>query len=133
MTKYYTSLLALALLSCGTRIHYLGRTSVPTKDIDVYVDASAIKKPFTIIGKGYPRNVVGTENLRKLQEKAIRLAKEKGADAILFQDYYLTRDDAHVYKLNQSDSTGRVTLSNSSVVPAVSSERNILFLKYDHE
>jgi hypothetical protein len=132
MARYYTLLFSIVLASCGTRINYLGNSSTPTRNVDVYVDASSIKKPYTIIGKGYINTVRDFYNLKKLQHKATELAKEKGADAILFQDYFITEDRANVYKTN-TDSIGNrlIGVKSATVTPSVISSRNILFLKYD--
>lgn len=55
MKYIYTSLvLSTIFTSCAMRIDYLGSASTPTNNVDVYVDPSAIKRPYTIIGKGYP-------------------------------------------------------------------------------
>lgn len=132
MAKYYSLLFFILLFSCGTRINYLGNSSTPTKEVDVYVDASAIKKHYTIIGKGYLNTVRSFYNLEKLQHKATELAKEKGADAILFQDYFITEDRTSVYRTNTDSSGNRlIGVKSETVAPSAISSRNILFLKYD--
>ena len=122
------------LLSCGTTVNYLGSSSAPTQNVDVFVDASAIKKQYTIIGKGYVEYAVGSTRgkIERMQAKAIEKAKQKGADAILFQDYYITENGADIFRVSSSDSTGKVagTAKNASVRPVVSSQQDILFLKY---
>ena len=130
MTKYYSTVLfSILLISCGTRINYLGTSSTPTKDVDVFVDASSIKKPYTIIGKGYAETMIGEpSNLEKVQAKAVAKAKEKGADAILFEDYYVADNGATVYKPENKKGTATKT---STVNSAISTKRDILFLKYD--
>ncbi|HWJ91949.1 MAG TPA: hypothetical protein VNR87_12600 [Flavisolibacter sp.] len=134
MTKIYTTLLfSSVLFSCGLHINYLGTTSAPTQKVDVFVDPAAIKRPFTVVGKGYADRAFG-DNTKNLQPKAVRMAMEKGADAILFQDLYVTEDKSTVYtSVRKTDSSGRssVLLRNSSSSPIVNSKVDILFLKYD--
>jgi hypothetical protein len=130
MLKIYIPVLALcALTSCGFRIAYLGNTSTPTSQVDVYVDASSIKKPYVVVGKGYVEKPVGPDpRIEKIQESAIRKAKEKGADAVLFQDYYNVLPVTTSSTVAHTDSTGTRVTSNSG--PVISSGRNIIFLKY---
>jgi len=129
MYKIY-SLLIIILFSCSTRINYLGTSEPPTKHVDVFVDASAIKKPYTIMGKGYQGL---STTMEVMQQKAINLAMEKGADAVLFQDYFITDEPATAYDIAKTDSTGK-TLSakrRNETSSVVSSRINILFLKYN--
>lgn len=131
---YFVTASVFMLFSCGTTVNYLGSSSTPTQNVDVFVDASAIKKQYTIIGKGYVEYAVGSPRgkIERMQAKAIGKAKQKGADAILFQDYYITENGADVFRVSSSDSTGKVlgTAKNASVRPVVSSQQDILFLKY---
>ncbi len=135
MIKYYTLLLIL-FYSCGTKLNYLGSSYTPSKNVDVYVDASAIKKPYTIIGKGYMVYGYGFDSksrIEDIQERAIKKAKEKGADAILFNDYYIKEDGASIHSVTKTDSIGKglITVQSGSVGPVISSKRDILFLKYN--
>jgi hypothetical protein len=137
MKQIYTALLLSSVFSsCVTRINYLGNTFTPTDKVDVYVDASAIKRPYTIVGKGYPDyvgygGVFGSTD--KLQEKVVQVARKKGADAVLFQEYYVQHDGSNFYSTSRTDSVERgvVTATRGSVTPVVSAGRYILFLKYD--
>lgn len=129
MLKIYTFMAAAMLLfsSCGFRIGYLGNSSSPTSKVDVYVDPSSIKRPYTVMGKGYVERTIGTEgSAERIQAKALKKAREKGADAILFEDYFLVPPAASVAS-TRIDSV-RTSVSHSGTVLA--SGRNILFLKY---
>jgi hypothetical protein len=135
MIRFYT-LLSLALSSCGSHLNYLGSSYSPTKNVDVYVDASAIKHPYTIVGKGYMEYGVGgysKSSIEKMQAKAIQKAKSKGADAILFQDYYFKDNGASMQTVTKADSVGKSLLSvqTGNINPVISSRTDILFLKYD--
>ena len=122
------------LVSCfSVNVRYLGTELSPTKQVDVYVDPSAIKKPYTIIGKGYPDYGVYMQGeLELMQEKAIKKARQKGADAILFQDVYLVNEGSPAGSVHRTDSLGRIRLSPvaSLVAPLVTGSKIILFLKY---
>jgi len=130
MIKLYTSLLATLIFSCSTRLNYLGTSSTPTKKVDVYVDPSAIKRPYTIMGKGYQEsNIISKE---RMQEQAVMKAREKGADAVLFVDYFITDNEIYSYSTVQPDSSAKtLKLHNRSSSAVVNSQVSILFLKYD--
>jgi len=134
MKKIYPLfILPVFVLSCGSRINYLGSSYSPTQKVDVYVDPSSIKKPYTIVGKGFFQAVYPSRNnIDKMQTKAIAKAREKGADAILFDSYYVIHDGAAVHSVTKTDSVGRGTVSvnNTTVSPVISTGTNILFLKY---
>lgn len=138
MIKYY-SLLALALYSCGSHLNYLGNSYPASKNVDVFVDASAIKKGYTIIGKGYMEygylspGPEAKKRIEKMQKKAIETARHKGADAILFQDYFIKEDGASIHTVTKTDSIGRglISVQAGRVSPIISSKTDILFLKYD--
>lgn len=136
MLKLYSLIVAASIFSsCGVSVSYLGNAYDKTSRVDVYVDPSAIKKPYTVMGKGYEERLVGYRySVEKIQERAIAKAKEKGADAILFQDYYLQ----HAGTAYSTSTTVKVDTINRTVVtsgngqsgPVVSTGRHILFLKY---
>lgn len=134
MYKVCSSLiLSVILFSCySAQVHYIGSNYSPTKKVDVFVDATAIKKPYTVMGKGYFSTVYERASER-LQENAVYKAKEKGADAVLFQDVLLLSDGRSLSGVSKTDSVGRssVTVSRTSISPVVTSKREILFLKYD--
>ena len=133
MYKIYTTLfLSVILLSCySAKVHYIGSSFEPTRRTDVFVDESSIKKPFTIIGKGYVSTSY-ERALGRIQKNAIETAKEKGADAILFQDVFIVDESSSISGISRSDSSGRSSLSirKSVASPVITTKREILFLKY---
>ena len=132
---YLLIFICFFLVSCfSVNVRYLGTEFSPTKQVDVYVDPSAIKKPYTIIGKGYPDyGLYMQAELELMQEKAIQKAREKGADAILFQDVYLVKEGSPAGSVHSTDSLGRIILSPvaAPVSPSVTGSKIILFLKYN--
>src|SRR5829696_4209657 len=106
MVRFYLLLCLLPLASCGVYINYLGSSYAPTKNVDVYVDAASIKKPYTIVGKAYVSEH-SLYTLEQLQAELVKKAMEKGADAILIQDYYLTHDGYSVNTVTRTDSINK--------------------------
>ena len=134
--KYIYPVLLFSLLSasCAVRMNYLGSSYPPTEQVDVYVDASAIKRPYTVIGKAYPEYAGYAElvyTTEKLQEKVVEIARQKGANAVLFQD--LLRDGTSIYSETKTDSVnkGVVTTTTGGITPTTTRERLIFFLRYD--
>ena len=133
MNKVYFFLFAVLLTSCLPRISYLGNTYASTKDPDLFVDEKNIERPYKVIGKGYPvRFTLFSSEL--LQKKALQKAKDKGADAVLIQDYLVQNAVANVNSVYRSDSAGPGLITTGS--SAISHENGvytsftILFLKY---
>jgi aspartokinase len=134
MLKLYFILIVSVSSSCGVSVNYLGNSFDKTSEIDVYVDPAAIKKNYLVIGKGYEKLSQFSRNgIEKLQLKAIEKAKQKGADAILFQDYHVFHPGTTISTAAIVDTSNRgvVTTSNTQAGPVVASGRKILFLKYN--
>jgi hypothetical protein len=131
MSKRYAFLpLILGIASCASRISYVGTAYSPTKKVDIFVDESAIKRTYSIVGKGYLRGNLALTSPEKVQSNAIVKAKEKGADAILLKDYYLPVGYNGI-STRQTDSAGKGSLTvGSSAVAYPGSEFIVLFLKY---
>ncbi len=77
-------LLLLVLTSCIT-VDYVGKRYTPTNQVDMYFDEADIKRDYEVMGtlEAETREFVSME---KVQEKIIKEARSKGADAILFGD-----------------------------------------------
>jgi hypothetical protein len=129
MTRTCTLCASILLFSCSTRINYLGSSNAPTQKVDVFVDPSAIRKPYTIMGKGYVNfSVYAKKSIERSQEKALVLAREKGADAILFQDQYFLQQNPTIVSTVRTDSLKLTTTQPAGQV--VASRIDVLFLKY---
>jgi hypothetical protein len=137
MKKIYPLFLIPAFFtSCGMSLNYLGQSYQQTHQIDVYVDPSTIRKPYRVIGKGYPRGTaLGRNDINRVQKLAVELAKKKGADAVLFEDYFLVNTDQSVKSSVTADTLRKgITLSTTigaSPGAVLNTGRNILFLKYE--
>jgi hypothetical protein len=132
MKLLYTALFLFSVSSCATRLHYIGNSFPASQSVDLYVDPSAIAKPYIIVGKGYIKEGIGSPNyIKRIQPLAINKAKQKGADAVLIQDYYAPAT-ADLHTVLRTDSVGRgtVTVGNTTVQPAGIQNFTVLFLKY---
>ena len=133
MKKFYTPLFILTILSCSPKIRYVGSKYAPIDKVDVYVDASAIMKPYIIVAKGYPgfSFMVSIANQEKILKKAILKAKQYGADAVFLRDYYVQTNGTSITTTIATDSIIRTGTSNTSIQPNQGYINNeILFLKY---
>lgn len=88
------------------------------------------------MGKGYADYIGYTGafgSLDKLQRKVIEVARNKGANAVLFQDYFLQNEGANISTISRTDSVGKgiVTATSGVLTPTLTTGRNIFFLKYD--
>jgi len=133
MIRFYPLMISIVLFSCFSqnRLSYLGNSFKPTKTVDVYVDAAAIKKAYTIMGKSYYETGL-TINFEKVQQLATEKAKEKGADAVLFQDYVIANGNS-IETTTKIDTSGRtpIRVRTTTSTPSELNRVDILFLKYD--
>jgi len=53
MKKIYFFMIPLFIFSCSTRIQYVGKSYKPGADPEIYVSESEVKRPYSIIGRGY--------------------------------------------------------------------------------
>jgi hypothetical protein len=79
----------LSTASCANKIIYYGRTYPPTDTVEIYFRESDISEANEIMGKA-TYEVTARRNSDKVQNKIVARVKEKGADAILFDEIALT-------------------------------------------
>jgi hypothetical protein len=137
MKILYTALAIFFMAACAPRaktfshLDYLGTSLTPTDSVAVFVDASAIEKPYTIIGKAYLKaGMLGNLSIKRLQAESVEKAKQNGADAVLIQDYLVY--DPSVTSVLRTDSLGKgtVTVANTALHQHGSQRFAIVFLKY---
>lgn len=75
--------------SCSNKIIYYGRTYPATLKMDIFFRETDITEPNEIMGK-VTYEVTAKRSSDKVQSKIVNKMKEKGADAILFDDISLT-------------------------------------------
>jgi hypothetical protein len=127
MNKFFLlSTVAFFLLSCSSRIGYMGESSKPTDKVDFFVDPASITKTYKVIGKGYI-NMNYIERPEKIQKKAILKGMEIGADAVVVQEYW-TADNG--FSINTSfgvDSTRKKVITSRE---SAGNGFSITYLKY---
>jgi hypothetical protein len=132
MKNLYLALIMIES-SCTSSLEYIGAYFPPTKNVDVFVSESAIKKPYDIVGKSVvPNRLIGLR-LEKMQSRAIVKARQKGADAILIMDYFVD-DWYHLKGISRIDSlsNGTKSVSNHRIQGSPFENFEILYLKYSH-
>ncbi len=78
------SLLACCISACVT-VDYIGKQYTPTTQVEMYFDEADIKKDFEVMGT-MQAEAGEFINMETIQEKMMKKAREKGADAILIGD-----------------------------------------------
>jgi len=137
MKSNFTPLVTIILLiSCAPKLIYVGGDFGQTKTVEVFVDETNIKKDFEIVGTGTADlnyTWAGKNYDEKIMKKAIEKAKQQGADAVLFRNYF-TRPVAPVYQQQSqtiySDTSTTRKSSQTVLLPPQSVGKQILFLKY---
>lgn len=135
MKKFY-HLFLVFLISCSPKIVYVGNYLGASKQVDVYVDARYITRDFEVIGIA-KEDLINTWQGKNYDEivakKAIEKAKQCGADAIFFSNYYLrpfTSETRRDSKTIFSDTSIASSSSVKNILDPQSTGKQILFLKY---
>lgn len=82
--------LAIFLLSaCTPSINYLGDSYGYSSSVEIFYDEGDIPRDFKIMGH-LSHDLFINHAPESIQEEMIKVAMEKGADAILFSDYTTT-------------------------------------------
>jgi hypothetical protein len=134
MKKIYLFMIPLFTFSCSTNIQYVGNSYKPGADPEVYVSESEIKRPYSIIGRGYIKTGIYTRgiNWNQVQRKAIQQGWQHGADAVLIIQKNTVNPLPTVRTYGTVDSVGKSLQTNSvsEVYYPISTWHDILFLKY---
>lgn len=134
MKKIYHFLIPLFIFSCSTKIQYVGNSYKPGADPEVYVSESEIKRPYSIIGRGYIKTGIYSRgiNWNQVQRKAIQQGLQHGADAVLITQINTINPLPTIRTYGTVDSVGKSLQTNSlsEAYYPVSSWNDILFLKY---
>ena len=129
MYMLYILLISILFTSCSTKIRYIGKALPPTKSIEVFISEQSIKRPFEYIGKGY---LGYRKNPKKIQQQAEKIGLQKGADAVLITDYFISNPGNNITNPYSPDSTIQHLLSIQNTVGTayLTNEYRILYLKY---
>ena len=125
----FASIMFIAFASACTP-SYLGKTYAPTEHVDVYLDPADVRKEYIIMGSSSIDK--GFRSIDAVQQKAIDLGKEKGADGVilkLMEEVVATSQNASgtVKKKKEKD-----TFTSSSTTTDIKSEKLLVtFIKYE--
>ena len=135
MKKIYFLMIPLFIFSCSTRIQYIGKSYKPGADPEIYVSESEVKRPYSIIGRGYIKTGIYSWriNWNKVQREAIKQGWQHGADAVLIIQTNTINPLPTVRTYGSVDSVGKSLQTNSvsEVYYPVSTWHDVLFLKYN--
>jgi len=133
MKKIYTLFIPILLVSCSTKVQYVGGSYQPTSKPDVYVTESSIKKPYTIMGQGYIQAGFKDINWSKVQKESIKLGREHGADGILIVQRRAISTYPAISTQTRIDSVNKGINGSSQTETyyPVSAWHEIFFLKYN--
>ena len=113
MFKYAVSLLAFVLFvgACAERgVDYVGTSYSPTIHVDLYFSEADVEEDYVVMGRAIAR--AGTRaSTKRLQEKLLQEAREKGADGVIILDF----DRVPVGELTNENTIGTTTTSTTSV------------------
>ncbi|HEU4471600.1 MAG TPA: hypothetical protein VFR58_10980 [Flavisolibacter sp.] len=110
---------------------YLGKSYPATTEVDEYFDSSDIKKSYTVMGKA--ELLQGFRSLEKAQRKIITLAKQKGADGVIFsieEEVYGTSASTGV-TVNGKKKEKTTASSNTTTTDMKRKKIRATFVKYD--
>lgn len=110
---------------------YLGKSYPATELVDEYFDISDVKKSYTVMGKA--ELLKGFRSLEKAQQKIIKLAKQKGADGVIFsteEEIYGTSSSSGV-NVNGKKKEKITASSNTTTTDMKQLKIKATFVKYD--
>lgn len=110
---------------------YLGKSYPATDSVDEYFDSSDVKKPYTVMGRA--ELIKGFRSLQKTQQRIIKLAKQKGADAVIFyseEEVYGTSSSSGV-SVNGKKKDKTTASSNTTTTDMKQTKIKATFLKYE--
>jgi len=85
-------LLVTLATACSPTIYYLGDQYQPTTQIDVFYDGKDVKKEYKTIGQLTHDKIVAYSSV-EIKTQMIEEGKRRGADAIIFTDTEVVREN----------------------------------------
>lgn len=122
--------LAMLAFNKGFAQKYFGKTYAPTQNVDEYFDPADVTKPHTVMGKTDLGK--GFRSLEKTQAKILELARQKGADGVIFsmeEEVYATSNSGGGTVSQKKDKQATVT-SNSTTTDLKQKKVRATFIKY---
>lgn len=109
---------------------YFGKTYSSTQNVDEFYDVADVTKGYTIMGK--TELAKGFRSLEKTQAKIIELAKQKGADGVIFsmEEEVFGKSTSSGGSINQKKEN-KTTISSSSTTTDLKEKKiRATFIKY---
>ncbi|UKT65009.1 hypothetical protein [Pedobacter mucosus] len=120
-------LIAMAF-ACAPK--YFGKTYSATQNVDIYMDAADVKKPYTTMGSSSFDE--GFKGLDATQQKVIEMGRQQGADGVIMK---LTEE---VIATNSSGTTVVTKKTKNDIITGGSTTTNVkknkitaTFIKYN--
>jgi hypothetical protein len=110
---------------------YFGKSYPATEAVDEYFDSSDVKKSYTVMGRA--EILKGFRSLEKAQQKIIKLAKQKGADGVIFsieEETFGTSSSSGV-NVNGKKKEKVTASSNTTTTDMKQTKIKATFVKYD--
>ena len=89
---FVSILLVTFTIACGPTIYYLGDQYQPTTQLDVFYDAKDVKKEYKTIGQLTHDKMMDYGTV-EIKSQMIEEGKRRGADAIIFTDTEVVREN----------------------------------------
>ncbi len=122
---------ALLLVAACAHVDYVGQSFAPTSHVDVFFKEGDVPHEYSVMGK-----VIATANdlvsAEKLQDKIVRKAQAKGADAVVLLGMERYKSGQNTDYNETTEQRGRKTRThgNSSTTDQEQKEIQALFIKY---
>ena len=84
--------LLISFSACGPTIHYLGDTYTSKENLDVFYDINDVTNNYVVIGQMTHDKFIDYD-LDIIKKEMVSKAKMNGADAIVFQDFSVEREN----------------------------------------
>lgn len=109
---------------------YFGKTYPATQNVDEYYDAVDVTKAHIVMGK--TDLGMGFRSIEKTQAKISALAKQKGADGVIFsieEEVYATSNSGRG-SVNQKSEKKATVFNNSTTTDLKQKKIRAIFIKY---
>ncbi|QNL47871.1 hypothetical protein H8S90_13685 [Olivibacter sp. SDN3] len=124
------ALLGFFFLNTTYAQKYFGKTHTPTQNVDEFYDLEDVEKEYTVMGK--TELAKGFRSLEKTQQKIIDLAKQKGADGVIFsmeEEVYGTSNSSGGV-INEKKKNKTTASSSSNTIDLKKQKIRATFIKY---
>lgn len=109
---------------------YFGKIYPATQKVDEYYDSNDVKKTYIVMGN--TELLKGFRSLEKSQQKILELAKEKGADGVIFsiEEGVYGSSTSNSATLNDKKKNKTTATSSGTTVDLKQQKIKAIFIKY---